>query len=230
MAKQKATKNSFELLADAQERLLDKFTESLKDRKTGRKLRSRKQYKHVINALSVDDAFNSSMTKNFMELLLKLLATEGINEKSKIEIIINTLEKTVDKKENYDWNANGKKSYKTYIKTFIKFLKGFINNKDKRKEFKEKYKSLKMDAAASAAFKGINNGELYLHNILFTKFKSRLRCQDRTSGQKIWLPLRFIAKLYSKPVRGKTDPRFSEWLDSLVNDICIHYKDKEVIK
>lgn len=233
MGNKKTTKKSnFELLTDAQEWLLKKFTESLKDRKNSQDLLpSRNQYGHVINALSVDDAFKTSKTKNFMELLLKLLATESVNKKDKIENIVTALKKSVNDKTNYDWNANGKKSYKTYINKFIKFLENSIKDADWRKEYKDKWKSLKMDAAASAALEEIE-GELYLHNILFTKFKSRLRCQDRTSGQKIWLPLRFIAKLYSKTVNGnqKIDSSFSKWLDSLVNSICIHYEDNGIIK
>lgn len=231
MGKKKTTKKSnFELLTGAQRWLVDNFIESLKDRKTGLKLPSREQYGHVINALSVDDAFKTSKTKNFMELLLKLLATEKIKDNGKINDIITALNNAVDDKQNYDWNANGKKSYKTYIKAFIKFLENIIKDVDWRKEYREKWgKSLKMDPAAQAAFQGVN-GELYLHNILFTKFKSRLRCQDRISGQKIWLPLRFIAKLYTKDDTGKKDSRFSNWLDSLVNGICIHYNDEGVIK
>ena len=216
-------KNDLELINKAQEEIIKGFINSLTN-KEDQPLKSKEQYRQVVNALSVDEAFTTNITKNFMELLLKLLA-KNVNDNLKIEKIIDALKKDVEK---YDWNRNGKKSYKTYINRFICFLEGFITDKDKRKEYKGKVK-LKMDPVAEAALRD-NDGELYLHNILFTKFKSRLRCQDRTSGPKIWLPLRFIAKLYSKDVNGETVPSFSEWLDELVNGIYIHYKDNEVIR
>lgn len=224
MAKQITTKkNTLEHISKAQDTLLDGFVNSLKNR-AGNSLKSGEQYRQVVNALSVDDAFTSSKTKNFMELLLKLLARGRKEDYTTIKKLIKNLEDDV---KEYDWKNKGKKSYKTYINRFISFLRSVIGKKEERQKYKNT--NLKMDPAAEAALaiEGNNCGELYLHNILFTKFKSRLRCQDRTSGQKIWLPLRFIAKLYNKPVKGKTDSRFSNWLDSLVNDICIHYEDKD---
>ncbi len=222
--KKETKKSSLVLINEAQDFLLNDFINSLKG-KDNKPLQSRKQYRQVVNALSVDDAFTSSKTKNFMELLLKLLAIQGRKDDcTTIKELIADLEDDV---KEYDWKKKGKKSYKTYINRFISFLRYVIDNENERLKYKNT--NLKMDPASVAALDN-TDGELYLHNILFTKFKSRLRCQDRISGQKIWLPLRFIAKLYTKDDTGKKDSRFSNWLDSLVNGICIHYNDEGVIK
>jgi len=123
-------------------------------------------------------------------------------------------------------SAKYKKSYKSYLTSFFKFLRD--NNNHNSLSLLQK--GLKMNAAATAAKNALIqgfDGEIYLYSALRTKFKSRLRCQDRTSGDKIWLPLRFIAKLYSidKKNKKKKNNPFSQWLDSLVNGISVHYDD-----
>ena len=91
--------------------------------------------------------------------------------------------------------------------------------------------NLSINAADEAALKN-EEGQIYLRSALLTKFKSRLRCQDRTSGDKIWLPLRFIAKLYSieKKYEAKKTNRFSEWLNNLAEGIFVHYVENQCIK
>ena len=119
-------------------------------------------------------------------------------------------------------------NYQSYAKKFFKFIEeNYIeakteDGKDKCKE----YNYPPLSAGDQAVLSG-KEGELYLPNILRTKFKSRLRCQDRTSGDKIWLPLRFIGKIYSeaKKANKNNDENnlFLEWLDNLVKSIYIHY-------
>lgn len=212
--------NKKKTINEAQNELIDDFVNSLTN-KNNEALKSREEYRQVVNALAVDDAFTNSRTKNFLELLLKLLVDNKKEFVSYKEELLNNLKNDIEifKKT---WNNNGKKSYITYLNRFISFC-------ETRKEIKYKKDDydFKMDAAAKAAWEGYDNAELYLPNVLRTKFKSRLRCQDRTSGDKIWLPLRFIGKIYSEAKKSGdiNENLFSAWLDTLVNSIYIHYED-----
>lgn len=160
-------------------------------------------------------------------------------------IIINDICKGIDthffkKVDKYD---KTKQNLRSYVRKFFKFIKVVSgqkkidnNNYEKfysSKKFKDEYSQPKLTPADIAVLSG-KDGEIYLHSVLFTKFKSRLRCQDRTSGDKIWLPLRFIAKVYSKAKKdydannkNTMENQFSKWLDKLVDDIYIHYVENK---
>lgn len=161
------------------------------------------------------------MVRNFWDLIPKLIAA-GKKEKNRRDVLLDALEKA---NKEYSWGTS-KKSYKTYINGFISYCRN-INFKDNPL----KGCNLKINPADEAV---LNNEEglIYLRSTLLTKFKSRLRCQDRTSGDKIWLPLRFIAKLYSieKKYEAKKTNRFSEWLNNLAEGIYIHYVQDGCIK
>ena len=218
MAKNKKI-SPIQILRDAQGILLDKFVEH----KAKTAPSSSEQYRHVINALNIlEDASNNNMVRNFWGLIPKLISS-GKGKKKAIEELLKAL-----KKENKDYWSESKKSYKTYINQFIAYIEYCQNNTiNPLKGY-----NLVINAADQAA---LNNekGQIYLRSALLTKFKSRLRCQDRTSGDKIWLPLRFIAKLYSLYYKDNKDKEeknpFSVWLDSLACGIIIHYeKDQEI--
>ncbi len=217
MAK-KNTKDDIQCLNDAQEQLLNAFVEYKKD-KAGK---SFKQYRQLVNALSIlqSDKDISNMVRNFWDLIPKLIAA-GKKEIKRRDDLLKALK---DANDNHTWGTS-KKSYKTYINGFISYCRN-INTKNNPL----KGCNLKINPADEAV---LNNekGLIYLRSALLTKFKSRLRCQDRTSGDKIWLPLRFIAKLYSL---GKKENhiknRFSEWLNNLAEGIYIHYVQDGCIK
>lgn len=216
-----AKKTYLERYQNAQNEILKSFVGTLVH-KNGKKLKSADEYTQVINALNKKDQFSSNKTKNFMSLLIKILATK--KQKQKYKELITLLENDA---ETYECANN---AYKTYINRFVGFLKN-REYSELSKVFNDK--GLKWDAEADSAWDEIS-GELYLHDVLYTKFKSRLRSQDRTSGDKIWLPLRFIAKVYSKAKKdydannkNTMENQFSKWLDKLVDDIYIHYVENK---
>ena len=166
---------------------------------------TKEQYRQVVNALALDDVYTKQETKNFIKYLF---------ETPKREDKLKLIDSLIEDKENYKWNGNGKKSYSTYLNRFIKFLK---QNIDIVTEIEQKYKITQ------------DKELIFSQSVLYTKFKSRLRCQDRTSGDKIWLPLRFISKLYSIAKKNGDIQKnlFLEWLDSLVDDIYVQYFSEE---
>ena len=222
--------------------ILDKFVEYVRAsiQKNGGEGKSAYQYRQVINAFEVDGAFvpkntnkedviKANVSKNFLELVPKFINNPEVpfNDRkyTRTEII-----KVVQdfNKDSYNWVQNHKKSYKTYLTSFLKFISDVCNpdNKDKYKDIFDACHNEYFSSSDLAILNG-DEGDIYLHNKLATKFKSRLRCQDRTSGDKIWLPLRFIAKIYSKAKKNQDNNAngFSDWLNNLVNNIYIHYAE-----
>jgi len=186
-------------------------------------LKSNKKYRQVKNALKTEGAFQTEAEKEFRTLLPKLIAN---NRDDDAIILLGLIRRSACL---FNWGSK-KKSYKTYCRTFVDFLEKFINSKAKNNQFireflKNNYSlelSPKDDDILSESFA---EHHVYLHDRLQTKFKSRLRSQSRTSGDKVWLPLDFIAKLYN----FKRNKGFSEWLDNSVDEIYIHYKDTQGI-
>jgi len=225
--------------------ILDEFEKYVKSsiKNKGKSGDSAYQYRQVINAFEVDGAFvpesinkkdviKANVSKNFLELVPKYINI--INDREDEVYDINKVITWInDYKEQYDWEGSGKKSYKSYINSFLKFIKDVCKNKNSYKNIYEVCSEENFSSSDLAILNG-KEGDIYLHNKLTTKFKSRLRCQDRTSGDKIWLPLRFIAKIYSKDKKDydanhkeKKENQFSKWLDKLVDDIYIHYVETE---
>jgi hypothetical protein len=166
----------------------------------GNPLNTRTQYANVTNAL---DALNPQYLKQLTEKLATGKRIEKLLDK-------------IDSEKN-----SLKKTYKTYVTQFVSYLRNPSNVTSLNKICKN-YLEAKKNATL------INNAEtIYFHNALFTSFKGRLRSQERLSGNKIWLPLDFIAKLYSMYSinnTGKTTP-FTKWLGDLVDGIYVHYLD-----
>jgi len=186
-------------------------------------LKSTIQYKNFVNTLgNNNEIFKTEAEQHFTTLLPKLIASGRTGDVIKL---IGLIRNSVCR---YKWDK--KRSYKSYVTTFIDFLESFINSTSKnnkeivdiiKKAYNQDEEKLS-DEEESYLKVAFSEREIFLHNRLYTKFKSRLRCQDRISGDKVWLPLRYIAKLYKKC--GIKDI-FSEWLNSLVDGIYIHYED-----
>ena len=219
MAKNK--KNDIQCLRDAQNQLLNAFVEYKFE---NRAKKSFDQYRQIVNALAVleNDPNSNNMVRNFWDLIPKLISA-GKKEETRLIILLDELKKAND---IFVWGES-KKSYKTYINSFISYCRHCITLEKKGNPLNS-FK-LPINPADEAAL-GDEQGLIYLRSALLTKFKSRLRCQDRTSGDKIWLPLRFIAKLYSIEKKDKAiKNRFSEWLNNLAEGIFVHYVEDQSI-
>lgn len=197
--------------------LLDAFENSMcKDANQ----KSRSQYRSVINALGKDEVFKTDAEKNFLTLVIKLIANNREDECIKL---IGLLRYSVCV---YNWGSL--RSYETYCNKFTDFLEKLLSSEAASK------KSIKKKIASACTTPTLSDTEeswlktafakrtVFLHEQLMTKFMGRLRRQDRISGNKVWLPLSYIAKLYKKA--GKTK-EFTNWLRKLAEGIFVHYED-----
>lgn len=197
--------------------LLDAFENSMcKDANQ----KSRSQYRSVINALGKDEVFETDAEKNFLTLVIKLIANNREDECIKL---IGLLRYSVCV---YNWGSL--RSYETYCNKFADFLEKLLSSEAASK------KSIKKKIASACTTPTLSDTEeswlktafakrtVFLHEQLMTKFMGRLRRQDRISGNKVWLPLSYIAKLYKKA--GKTK-EFTDWLRKLAEGIFVHYED-----
>lgn len=197
--------------------LLDAFENSMcKDANQ----KSRSQYRSVINALGKDEVFETDAEKNFLTLVIKLIANNREDECIKL---IGLLRYSVCV---YNWGSL--RSYETYCNKFTDFLEKLLSSEAASK------KSIKKKIASACTTPKLSDTEeswlktafakrtVFLHEQLMTKFMGRLRRQDRISGNKVWLPLSYIAKLYKKA--GKTK-EFTDWLRKLAESIFVHYED-----
>lgn len=197
--------------------LLDAFENSMcKDANQ----KSRSQYRSVINALGKDEVFKTDSEKNFLTLVIKLIANNREDECIKL---IGLLRYSVCV---YNWGSL--RSYETYCNKFADFLEKLLSSEAaSKKSIKKKIASActtptLSDTEESWLKTAFANRTVFLHEQLMTKFMGRLRRQDRISGNKVWLPLSYIAKLYKKA--GKTK-EFTDWLRKLAEGIFVHYED-----
>lgn len=197
--------------------LLDAFENSMcKDANQ----KSRSQYRSVINALGKDEVFKTDAEKNFLTLVIKLIANNREDECIKL---IGLLRYSVCV---YNWGSL--RSYETYCNKFTDFLEKLLSSEAaSKKSIKKKIASActtpkLSDTEESWLKTAFANRTVFLHEQLMTKFMGRLRRQDRISGNKVWLPLSYIAKLYKKA--GKTK-EFTNWLRKLAEGIFVHYED-----
>lgn len=236
--------------------LLDKFTDYLRDQNFSEDSIVKYKGVHVFFDSDFRGQVMKDQERNFMDLVPKLLCTKsfsgrymdrngkiipGLTGWGIIDNIITGIDNDLFKNITLPQKTKTESNYQSYANKFFKFIKTVYGN-EKSKYYITKltkgYNRPSLSAADLAVLAG-TQGEIYLHNSLCTKFKSRLRSQDRTSGDKIWLPLRFIAKIYSKDKKnhdknanknGKKVNQFSNWLDMLVNDIHIHYIENNKVK
>lgn len=217
---------------------------NIKSERTAKVYRQQIEYFFSENSSYFGDM--STQEKNFLGLLPKLLCTNKYEgkyfDRNKNErpasdglIIIKDICNGIDTHffGYVDKKDKTKQNLRSYVRKFFKFIR-VVSGQNKidndkyvyffsSKNFNDEYSRPKLTPADIAVLSG-EKGEIYLHSVLFTKFKSRLRCQDRTSGDKIWLPLRFIAKLFNQIDKDNSyKNKFSEWLDSLVKNIYINY-------
>ena len=184
--------------------------ELLKD-KGGDREDTIEQYKmRVPNAHDIisKTGYASEAEKYFL-YLLPIMIVNGDKDK-----IIKLLKLIRSSAEIHNWGS--KRSYKCYITTFIDYLEKIIRNK---KNFEELSNQL---AITENYQNDLNIPEIYFHGELEDNFCWRLDSQNRTSGDKIWLPLKFIKQIFV--INGKEyKNKYDKWIKSLFDNIYVHY-------
>lgn len=180
--------------------------------------KSKEEYKQVRNAMN-SDAFKTDAEKQFIEILPKLIVENRDEDIIKLIGLI--------RRSAWLHNWGTLKSYKTYLNYFVDFIEKFVTSTSKNKQIIiEIIKKFSLPSLTDEEDKNLSEAfdarQVFLHDKLQTKFKARLRRQDRTSGDKVWLPLNFIAKIFKYKEKASD---FSKWLDKLVDGIYIHYMD-----
>lgn len=196
-----------------------------------KKMDSFKIYLSVENAFTLEEVFdncnNKNAARNFLDLLPKLI------KNNKIEMLRSLTQEILSARKGLNLTRS-KQSKSSYISKFLIFIEEKIispNGDNLRDKFQKEFDSYNLTLTDKdiAVLNNDNNNKEYLQDQLRTKFKSRLRTQDRVSGDKIWLPLRFIAKLYNPEGRNNNinNNAYLKWLNDLSNNIYIHYEEIE---
>ena len=178
-----------------------------------------KSFSHYINISNILNKNDSpEVAKQFLVLLPKLLNKEDG------KILIERLIEEIEDKLYIDLSDNKK----SYLRKFFNYIEN-ITEED-RNEIIQLYgeKLLELNQEDNDF---LNQCKTFTKNQLISKFKSRLKTQDRVSGDKIWLPLRYIAKIYRQAPKLQVNPQeesennFTTWLNSITNNIYILYTD-----
>ena len=172
----------------------------------------------------------SEVEYDFLKLLPILLKNKQTKE---ISLLIACIRCSICK---FDWpklKGDRKDSLKTFLVTFLEY----VENASKRTAVKDTLEDFTLDPAEVQKVKlkldtAFDNRMVFTHKELCTRFMIRLRRQDRVSGDKIWLPLSFIAKLYNpQGRRGKgSQTVFTDWIYSLVDVIYVHYEKNDKVE
>lgn len=197
-----------------------KFKQKEIKNKNGNKTNTAQTYGDNVPIVFKKGEFLSQSEKNFLDLLPKLL-----KEKRNTEIgnLIQLINYSVIL---FDW-GNNLKSYKTYILHFLNYIKKILRSK-KLEDIIRKIGNVEQlsDAENKQLEEDLTQRIVFSHEGLFTKFKSRLRSQERTSGDKIWLPLDYIAKIYRHNNNHQKND-FTTWLEEMTKGIYIHYMNEK---
>ena len=184
------------------------------------------------NYSCLGQAFNYLKERNASEVEVKfgeiLPVLLKLRKNDDIRILVDFLRCTICK---LDWNRESGQALdnaKTYLSKFIDYAenahkRGILLSKLDETDIDEKEKEEYLNMVNKAK----QNRVIISHDDLRKTFKNRLRCQDRTSGDKIWLPLKNKKKIYNPEAKkGKNYTNdFIEWLNSLVDNIYVHYSD-----
>lgn len=163
--------------------------------------------------------------RNFFHLLPKLLWNKNYREKPTEEIVKRLI-------NNLEVRTGDNKNDAPYARKFLSFVQEEIVAKP---SFVEDLRNRKLEkilkfTAADNAILAKKKGEIYYPEDLRDIFSSRLKSQDRTSGDKVWLPLDFISSICTVGNRGNKKPSiFKKWIDGLVQSVIVHYEcDNEI--
>lgn len=158
-----------------------------------------------------------SFIRDFPEIIAVLCEYDEIDKAKEVaqiayyQILSNNL-------QNHNHNTG------TAIKDFV----DFVNRKRKKAKSTSRITSFIKDIKDDID-KYYGEHVYYSNYVLIKTMESRLRRQDRVSGDKVWLPLGIIAKIFN-PTQKATDTRFIEWINSIAVNIYIHYKNGNVVQ
>ena len=176
--------------------------------------------KYAINEKNGNDSvFETEAEQNFLSLLPVLIVRK---DRDNIIKLIGLIRRSAC---IYNWGTNHK-SYKTYIVTFVDYIDMIVHRtkelNDLRKELNSNH--VKEDENVSTILESsFKRREIFFHDELEKNFTFRLGSQSRTSGDKIWLPLLFLKKIFQ--VQGKND--YDKWIQSLFKSIYVHYEYRD---
>ncbi|MBR5674277.1 MAG: hypothetical protein IKW97_07745 [Muribaculaceae bacterium] len=177
------------------------------------------------------------MVKVYLNLDKNSQKEKKTRMKKEILNLINLASRSVTISKVYFTTDVDKKAFdkRAYFNRYVEFIKQALNegtnilkiinpalNAIGNLEDKE-YSKIKQD---------LNHYKVYDYDSLRTKFRARLRTQDRNSGEKIWLPLTFISKIYTglnqcdSPEKKEHKDDFTKWLEEIIRSIYIYYYDK----
>lgn len=171
-----------------------------------------KKYVPIAHKEISNTGYASEAEKNFLSLLPILIGKRDIDNINKLLKLI------YSSAEIHNWGS--KKSYKCYITTFIEYLNKIINKKKKLEELSNQL------AITENYQDNLNISEIYLHEELEDNFCWRLDSQSRTSGDKIWLPLKFIKQIFITKGEEYKD-KYEKWIKTLFDNIYVHYEYKD---
>lgn len=158
--------------------------------------------------------------RHFFYLLPKLLWNKNYREKPTEEIVQELI-------SNLEVRTGDNKNDASYARKFLSFVQeDIIGKPDYIGDFrKRKLEKILKFTAADNAILAKKTGEIYYPEDLKDIFSSRLKSQDRTSGDKVWLPLDFISSICTVGNRGNKNPSiFKKWIDDLVQSVIVHYE------
>lgn len=161
-----------------------------------------------VNSLDLSSAPQYRQVKN----AFRKAFPDNQNILEELSIIINDYAKLKEKTDAAIKQYKTKSTYKSYLNKFNAFLKIYFteNNRDIEPE-----------------------GFVISNKELCKIFTGRLRSQDRLSGDKIWLPLDYIAQIYrikENKNSNSTSTKFTKWMRDLAKEVYVHYKDGNEIK
>ena len=175
-------------------------------------------YKNAIKKLDEDlsQKINVDFIKSFCKIIALLYNFGHLDYAKKVVAIAyyHILSLQIQKKNHTTGTA---------IKDFVDFV-----NKKKQKRKNANIQIIKW--ASQIVKRIIQDIDDYPHlfysrSDLIQIMTIRLRGQDRTSGEKIWLPLGVLSKIYNPLSSTKpSDKTFIEWIHSIANTIYIHYE------
>lgn len=171
---------------------------------------------------SGESVFETEAERDFLDILPDLIAK---NNKSDIIRLIGLIRRSA---WIHEWGTN-KKSYSTYLETFVDYIYDLVNKKEYNGVLKKIRKELNNTVGNNGKeYSNILNDsfserEIYFHDELEKNFCWRLGSQSRTSGDKIWLPLLFIKKIYEVAQRANANTDYEKWIKSSFNNIYVNY-------